>query len=146
VEPADVAVLGAILIQESEMRLVEFSEELVPFNSVEAFILRAEINPQDSGLSIRFRRFHGCRPPSPICRPFPDSIVVRRGVTFAHSSLRGSLDPARIERCVWKATQQRPVRSYLRRPSFFFIFIFIFFRNVPARRQKILSCINLFRR
>src|SRR5690242_20556973 len=91
---ADFAALCTILIQEGEMRLIELAEKFVPFYFVEALIFRTEVDPHDPGLPVRFSRLHGCRSSVPVCRPFPDDVVIRCGETLAQQFLRSSLNPS----------------------------------------------------
>src|SRR4051812_18888916 len=61
VETADLPVLGAVLIQERQVRVVEFGEKFVPLDLVQRSLLGPEVNPQYAGVSVFFRGRHGRR-------------------------------------------------------------------------------------
>src|ERR1700704_5947961 len=83
-EAADFPVLGFILVQECQAGLVEFLEELVPADLLQTLFLRAEIDAEDSRMSLLFGRFHRRRDAVPFLCPFLDLLMVCGGVAFAH--------------------------------------------------------------
>jgi hypothetical protein len=84
VKAAEFTVLGMILVQEREIGLVEFLEEFVPIDLIQPFVFRAEIDPQDSCVSILFGRLCGGRSTLPLDSPSANDVVVRDRMTFAH--------------------------------------------------------------
>src|SRR4030081_788489 len=83
-EAADFAVLGFILVQKCQAGLVKFLEELVPADLLQTLFLRAEIDAEDSRMSLLFGRFHRRRDAVPFLCPFLDFLMVCGGVAFAH--------------------------------------------------------------
>src|SRR5436190_3447206 len=65
VEAAELSVLGFVLIQELQVRFVEFLEEFVPADLFQAFFLWAEIDAENAGVPALSSFFDGGgRPPT----------------------------------------------------------------------------------
>src|SRR5689334_22549459 len=82
VEPADLAILRLLLIQEFETGFVKLLEELVPADLLQSLIgLRlGEVDPQNAGfLIISPGPFDGRRLSAPFLDPVADRVVVGRG-------------------------------------------------------------------
>jgi hypothetical protein len=84
VEAADFSVLGFVLIQELQVRLVEFFEEVVAADFYQGLFLRAEINPKEACMAASFGSLHSSWHAIALAHPFFDLGMVRRGVAFAH--------------------------------------------------------------
>src|SRR5581483_1643604 len=84
VEPADLPVLGAILVQEREIGLIEFPEELVPVDRVEGLLSGFEVDAKDARVAVFLGGSNGRGTTAPLLRPFPDRIMLRGGYAVGH--------------------------------------------------------------
>src|SRR3954453_6457628 len=110
VEATDLSVLGAVLIQERELRLVELAEEFVPADLVERFFLRPEVDPQNAGMTIFLGRGHRGRTAVTLFCPFANLVVVGGRCALAHGGpRRGSCEAVRAS--LLRSTQKRSIRS-----------------------------------
>ena len=83
-EAAELSVLGFVLIQELQVRFVEFLEEFLPADLFQAFFLWAEIDAENSGVPALSGLFHGGGRPPTLIDLFFDLLVVCGGVAFTH--------------------------------------------------------------
>ncbi len=84
VEAAELSVLGFVLIQELQVRFVEFFEEFLPADLFQAFFLWAKIDAENAGVPALSGLFHGGGRPPTLIDPFFDLLVVCGGVAFTH--------------------------------------------------------------
>jgi len=84
VKPAQLSILGTILIQERQIGLIEFAEKLVPFDFLKSIFRWAEVNPKDAGMPVLFGGSYRGRPPLALLCPFLDYLVISRGFAVAH--------------------------------------------------------------
>ena len=83
-KPAELSVLGAILVKERKFRLLELAEELVPIDRLERLLIGIEVDPEDAGMAIFLGGPHGCGTTATLLRPFSDRLVLRGGCAVAH--------------------------------------------------------------
>jgi hypothetical protein len=93
VEAAELSILGFVLIQELQMRFVEFLEEFVPTDFFQAFFLWAEIDTENAGVPALSGLFNGCGRSLALIDPLFDFVVVCGGVTFTHLGNSGWIFP-----------------------------------------------------
>src|SRR5436190_3478401 len=84
VEAALGALVRFLLIEEREVVLVEGLEELVPGDLVQAFVLVAEVDPQDARVAVSARVGDRGRTPSSLLDPAADFVVVRGRLRLGH--------------------------------------------------------------
>ncbi|CCV05719.1 hypothetical protein MESS2_1650002 [Mesorhizobium metallidurans STM 2683] len=81
VETAGFSVTGLGLIQKGQIILIEYPEELIPFDRLECFLGLAEVDPQDAALA--FRADHR-RPAIPLLGPFANFVMVSGRLRLRH--------------------------------------------------------------
>src|SRR5215216_2664618 len=84
VKPAQLSVLGAVLMQKREIGLVELAEEFVPFDFFKSIFRGSKINPKNTRVPVLFGGANRCRPPAALLCPFLDDLVIRRRCAVAH--------------------------------------------------------------
>nr|GAJ37016.1 hypothetical protein BDOA9_0162340 [Bradyrhizobium sp. DOA9] len=123
-KPAYLTVLGPVLVQKRKTGLIEFVEKLVPADAVESLIRRIEIDPQDAGVPVLFRRLDRRRLPATFVDPFADCGVIGGLLGFAilrhgrhvapHSCADPAMTPSLLEPF---AVKREPARFVLRRTT-----------------------------
>src|SRR4051812_21826787 len=84
VKPAQLSILGAVLIQKCQIGLVEFAEEFVPFDLVKSIFRRPKINPKNTCVPVLLGGANRGRPSVALFCPFLDDPVIRRRCAVAH--------------------------------------------------------------
>jgi hypothetical protein len=79
VKAALLSVLGFFLIEEGKVSGVEFLEEFVPAQRIQAFIPWIEIEPQDARILFASGFGHRRWPPAACLRPLADGVMVLGG-------------------------------------------------------------------
>src|SRR3954451_2112111 len=84
VKAAQLSVAGAVLMQKREIRLVELSKKLAPFDLFKSVLRSSKIDPENAGVPVLFGGPDRCRPPVALLGPFPDCLVIRRRCAVTH--------------------------------------------------------------
>src|SRR5829696_7581222 len=101
VKPAELSVLGAVLMQKREIGLVELAEEFVPLDFFKLIFRGSKINPKNTRVPVLFGGADGCRPPVALFCPFFDDLVIRGRCAVAHRHFpRSGADRSKpVSRC-----------------------------------------------